>query len=109
MKRYCLAVDLTDNPELIREYEHLHEEVWPEILQSITSAGIVDMQIYRTGNRLFMVMETTDDFSMDAKAAADKGNPAVQHWEDLMWQFQQPLPWAEPGVKWVLMDKIFQL
>ncbi|TDW97617.1 L-rhamnose mutarotase [Dinghuibacter silviterrae] len=109
MKRYCLAVDLKDNPELIREYEHLHEEVWPEILESIRSAGILDMQIYRTGNRLFMIMETADNFSMDAKAAADKNNPAVQHWEDLMWTFQQPLPWAAPGEKWILMDNIFQL
>lgn len=109
MKRYCLAVDLKDNPDLIREYEHLHEEVWPEILDSIRVAGIADMQIFRTGNRLFMIMETSDDFSIGAKAVADKHNPAVQQWEDLMWNFQQPLPWADPGEKWVLMDKIFQL
>jgi L-rhamnose mutarotase len=111
MKRYCLAVDLKDEPGLIRDYEHLHEpdQVWPEILDSIRSAGIVDMQIYRTGNRLFMIMETRDDFSLDVKASLDKNNPAVQHWEDLMWTFQQPLPWAGPGEKWVLMDQIFQL
>lgn len=111
MKRYCLAVDLKDNPDLIRDYEHLHEpsQVWPEIMESIRGAGIVDMQIYRTGNRLFMIMETTDDFAFDVKAAMDKNNPAVQHWEDLMWTFQQPLPWAAPGEKWVLMDQIFQL
>lgn len=109
MKRYCLAVDLKDDADLITEYDRLHGNVWPEILDSIRGSGILDMHIYRTGNRLFMIMETTDDFSFDAKAAMDRGNPAVERWETLMWDFQQALPWAAPGEKWVLMDKIFDL
>ena len=110
MKRYCLALDLKDEPDLIRDYEHLHEpgQVWPEILDSLRKAGILEMTIYRTGNRLFMIMETRDDFSLDTKASLDKANPAVQHWEDLMWTFQQPLPWAEPGQKWVLAEPVFE-
>jgi len=111
MKRYCLALDLIDDPKLIEEYEQWHktESIWPEIKSSISSAGITDMQIYRTGNRLFMIMETTDDFSGEKKAAMDAANPKVQEWEKLMWKFQQPLPWAKEGEKWILMDKIFQL
>jgi L-rhamnose mutarotase len=111
MKRYCLALDLKDDPSRIREYEHLHEPdyVWPEIEESIRVSGIVDMQIYRTGNRLFMIMETTDSFSFGEKAAMDKDNAAVQQWETLMWNFQQPLPWAAPGEKWILMEQIYQL
>lgn len=109
MKRYCLAVDLKDDAKLITEYERIHGNVWPEILASIRDSGILDMHIYRTGNRLFMIMETTDDFSFDAKASMDRDNAAVQRWETLMWDFQQALPWAAPGEKWVLMDKIFDL
>lgn len=111
MKRYCLALDLVDDPKLIEEYEHWHkaENGWPEIKKSILDAGITDMQIYRTGNRLFMIMETTDEYSGDKKAEMDIGNSKVQEWEQLMWKFQQPLPWAKEGEKWVLMDKIFQL
>ncbi len=111
MKRYCLALDLIDDEALIAEYEHWHsaENGWPEIRQSIIDAHIVSMEIYRTGNRLFMIMETTDDYSPEAKAAMDKANPKVQEWEQLMWKFQQPLPWATPGEKWILMDKIFEL
>jgi L-rhamnose mutarotase len=111
MKRYCLALDLVDDPMLIEEYEHWHkaENGWPEIKKSITDAGITDMQIYRTGNRLFMIMETTDEFSGAKKAEMDAANPKVQEWEKLMWKFQQPLPWAKEGEKWILMDKIFQL
>jgi L-rhamnose mutarotase len=111
MKRFCLALDLIDDPDLIAEYEHWHnsENAWPEIKKSITDGGITDMEIYRTGNRLFMIMETRDDFSFEKKSAMDASNPKVQQWEELMWKFQQPLPWAKPGEKWILMDKIFQL
>jgi L-rhamnose mutarotase len=67
------------------------------------------MQIYRAGNRLFMIMEVNDTFNFEAKTRADESNQKVQEWEQLMWKFQQPLPFAKPGEKWVLMDKIFQL
>lgn len=111
MKRYCLALDLVDEPAMIAEYEHWHksENAWPEIRKSIIDGNITNMEIYRTGNRLFMIMETTDDFSFEQKTAMDAGNPRVQQWETLMWKFQQPLPWAKEGEKWVLMNKIFQL
>jgi L-rhamnose mutarotase len=111
MKRYTLALDLKDDPVLISEYDHWHraENGWPEIRKSIRDAGVVNMEIYRTGNRLFMIIETNDDFSFDRKSALDAGNLKVQEWEKLMWKFQQPLPWAGEGEKWVLMNKIFQL
>jgi len=111
MQKYCLALDLVNDAATIAAYEQWHtsEKIWPEIKTSITEAGITHMEIYRTGNRLFMIMETTDDFSFDHKAAMDARNSKVQEWEKLMWQFQQPLPWAKAGEKWVMMDKIFQL
>jgi len=108
MKRYCLALDLKDDAALIAEYEGYHKKVWPEILQSISSAGIEQMEIYRTGNRMFMIMEVNDNFSFDAKAKADAANTSVQEWEMLMWKYQQALPLAKPGEKWMLMDKIFE-
>jgi L-rhamnose mutarotase len=107
--RFCLALDLKDDPALIAEYCRLHEQIWPEIAASIRVAGIVSMEIWRTGNRLFMVMETDCRFDGAAKALADAANPKVQEWEQLMWRFQQPLPWADPGQKWVPMTKIFDL
>jgi L-rhamnose mutarotase len=111
MKRYCLALDLVDDPALITEYENWHkpENAWPEIKKSITDGGITNMEIYRTGNRLFMVMETSDSFTFEHKSSLDAANPKVQEWEQLMWKFQQPLPWAKEGEKWILMDQIFRL
>ncbi|NII81808.1 L-rhamnose mutarotase [Pedobacter riviphilus] len=109
MKRYCLALDLVDDEKLIAEYEAYHVNGWPEIKRSITDSGILDMEIYRISNRLFMVMETCDDFSFEKKALMDASNPRVEEWETLMWKYQQALPFAKPGEKWVLMKNIFQL
>ena len=109
MKRYCLALDLVDDPALIAEYVAYHANVWPEIKLSISTAGIADMEIYRFANRLFMMMETDANFSFDHKGAMDAINPKVQEWEKLMWKYQQAIPGAKPGEKWVLMDRIFKL
>lgn len=109
MKRFCFALDLKDDPLLIKKYIEYHQNVWPEILESITNAGIIDMEIYHVGNRLLMIMETEDDFDPEAKAEADKNNPKVQEWEVLMDTYQKRLPFAEKDQKWVPMDRIFSL
>lgn len=109
MKRYCLALDLKDDEKLIEEYERYHKKVWPEIIESIKDSGIEVLDIYKTGNRMFMIIEASDDFSFEKKSAMDAANQKVQEWEELMWKFQQALPWAKPGEKWVLMNKIFEL
>ncbi len=109
MQRYCLALDLKADDRLIAEYEAWHRAVWPEILASIRESGITTLEIYRVENRLFMILEAADDFSFEKKAAADAANPKVQEWETLMWKYQQALPSARPGEKWILCEKIFEL
>ena len=110
-KRYCYACDLQDNEKLIEEYKAFHAKgkIWPEITKSIKDAGIVDMEIYLIGNRLFMVMEVTKNYDPISKAQMDANNPKVQEWERLMWEFQKELPWAKNGEKWMLMENIFTL
>ncbi len=107
--RFCLALDLKNDEKLIEEYEKFHQNVWPEIIASIKNAGVTSMQIYRFANRLFMIMETDENFSFEKKNAMDNANPKVQEWENLMWKYQQSIPAAKPGEKWVLMNKIFDL
>ena len=108
-RRYCLTLDLKDDPKLIAEYKKYHEKIWPEIAASIRESGIEEMEIYLLGTRMFMIMEVNDSFSFTKKSAADAANPKVQEWEQLMWKFQQALPEAKPGEKWMLMERIFKL
>ncbi|GAB4496102.1 MAG: L-rhamnose mutarotase [Saprospiraceae bacterium] len=109
MQRFCLALDLKNDPALIAEYEAHHRAVWPEILDSIRAAGITNLEIYRIENRLLMILEADDDFSFEKKAALDAANAKVQEWETLMWKYQQALPTARSGEKWLLMERIFKL
>lgn len=110
MKTYCFALDLQDDPTLIAEYKRYHEleNVWPEVLERILDGGVLSEEIYLAGNRLFMILQTTDSFSLGAKRIADRMNARMQEWEGLMSKFQKPLPHAPAGEKWVLMEKIFE-
>jgi L-rhamnose mutarotase len=111
MNWQCLALDLRDDPALIAEYERWHqrEHIWPEVVASIREAGILDMQIFRTGTRLVMLMRVSPDFDPAAKASADAASERIQAWEALMSTYQQSLPWAATGQKWVPMQRIFDL
>jgi len=109
MKRYCLTLNLKNDASSIKEYEEHHKAVWPEIISSIKDAGIKNMEIYRFGTSLFMIMEVNDDFSFEKKQQADNTNEKVQQWEELMWKYQQPFPAAAKNEKWMLMNKIFDL
>ncbi len=108
-RRFCLTLDLKDDPQLIAEYKKYHQKIWPEITASLKQSGIVEAEIYLLGTRMCMVLEVNQHFSFEAKAKADCANPRVREWEKLMWKFQRPLPQAKPGEKWLLMERIFKL
>ena len=109
--RHVLLLDLVDEAEAIARYEAWHAAgaVPPAIVASIREAGISAMDIYRTGNRLVMVMETDASFDSARKAADDVSNPAVIAWEARMNTVQRPLPWADPTAKWTEAPRIFSL
>ena len=104
-----MTLDLKNDPELIAEYKRRHEKIWPEIEASMRDSGVIGMQIYLRGARMFMIMEVRDDFSFEAKERADRENLKVREWEALMGKYQQVLPGTKPGEKWLLMEKIFDL
>jgi L-rhamnose mutarotase len=108
MNRFCYALDLIDDSKLIQEYINYHQKVWPEIKQSILDSGIELMEIYCVGNRLFMITDVNENFSFDKKSSIDGLNNKIQEWEKLMWKYQQKLPFAKEGEKWVLMESIYQ-
>ncbi|MBR8185093.1 L-rhamnose mutarotase [Burkholderia ambifaria] len=108
--RYCLALDLKDDPDLIARYEEHHRAVWPDVLRHLREHGVRGMEIFRLGTRMTMVMDTDDAvFDAERMAKAAEENPTVRAWEDVMWTFQAPTPWTPAGLKWIPMTCIFDL
>ncbi len=96
MKKYCLALDLKEDKSAINAYDDYHKKVWPEVKESLKDAGILDMEIYRTGNRLFMIIKFRRTSALKKKRRLTLANPKVQEWETLMSQFQKPLAMVKP-------------
>jgi L-rhamnose mutarotase len=111
VKRYCQTMDLKDNPELIKEYRkrHSESESWKEILDGIREVGILEMEIYILGTRLFMIVETPLDFDWDTAMARLATLPRQQEWEEYMAIFQDCDPPATSDEKWKMMDRMFHL
>lgn len=91
------------------QYNAYHQQVWPEIIESIKESGIITMDIYLVENRLFMIMDVDESFSFERKSKSDANNPKVQEWETLMGKYQQAFPTSKSNEKWRLMERIFQL
>lgn len=110
-KRFCKTLSLKDDPQLIEEYKKVHSPgaAWPEITQGMREVGIIDMEIYILGNRLFMIMETTEGFDHDAAMAELARKPRQSEWEAYVSRFQQTSSDATAGEKWQLMDRIFKM
>ena len=111
VKRYCQTLELKDNPEFIAEYRKRHAlgEVWPETLAAIREVGILEMEIYILGSRLFMIVETPLDFDWDSAMARMATLPKQEEWEAYMSVFQQADAGASSAEKWQLMDRMFHL
>lgn len=109
MQTFAQALDLRDDPQTIATYEEYHREVWPEVKAALRKIGILDMQIYRTGNRLFMTFSAPDDFVPARDFASYTAVPRAREWDELMRGFQQPVPGATAGAWWTPMDKVFDL
>ena len=111
VKRYCQTLDLKDNPELIAEYRRRHSEgeAWQEIIDGIREVGILEMEIYLLGNRLFMIVETPLDFDWEEAMARLATLPRQQEWEDYMSEFQKAAPGSSSNEKWRMMERMFHL
>ena len=110
-KRYCQAMDLKNNPELIARYKEAHDRYhsWPEIREGIKSVGILEMEIYILDNHLFMIVETPVDFDWDSAMAKLATLPRQAEWEDYVAMFQQCKPGSTSDEKWRMMERMFYL
>ncbi|MCF8224335.1 MAG: L-rhamnose mutarotase [Bacteroidales bacterium] len=110
-KRFCKTLTLEDDPALIEEYKKVHAagSAWPEISQGMIEVGIIDMEIYITGNRLFMIMDTVPEFDHASAMAELASQPRQSEWEAFVSRFQRTSSRASADEKWQLMERIYKL
>ena len=111
IKRYCKTLSLKDDPKLIEDYKKVHapDAAWPEITQGMKDVGIIDMEIYIYGTRLFMIMDTVADFNHDKAMTELATKPRQSEWEAYVSRFQQSSAEATADEKWQLMERIYKL
>lgn len=109
MKRYCQMLELVNDKRMIDKYVEVHSHVWPEVMAGQREVGILDMQIYRYENKVFMICDTVDDFDWERDMARLAALPRQAEWEAYVAQFQGCDPDAPSAAKWHLMDRIFIL
>ncbi len=110
-KRYCKTLFLKDDPELISQYIEVHkpEKIWPEIVAGIFGIGIYEMEIYKSGTQLFMIMDTDPGFDHVRDMRDISSLPRQTEWEEHVGHYQDAYPGSSSGEKWVLMEKVFGL
>lgn len=110
-KRFCKTLSLKDDPQLIEDYKKVHAPgaAWPEITLGMKDVGIIDMEIYIFGTRLFMIMDTVADFDHDKAMAELATKPRQSEWEAYVARFQQTSTEATADEKWQMMERIYKL
>ena len=110
-KRYCMTLELKDDPQLISEYEDWHkaEKIWKEIPAGIREVGILDSEIYRSGTTLFMILTVQADFNFEIQMGKLAGLSRQEEWEDFMTKYQASKPGASSAEKWIKMKRVFKL
>jgi L-rhamnose mutarotase len=109
MKRYCQTLELLDDPDMIRKYCDVHKNVWAEVMEGQKQVGILDMQIFRRGTHVFMIMDTVDDFDFERDMARLADLPRQAEWEAFVAQFQGCAADARSDEKWQPMERMFHL
>ena len=110
-KRFCKTLTLEDDPLLIEDYKKVHASgaAWPEITEGMMDVGILDMEIYIVGTRLFMIMDTLPDFNHESAMAELATKPRQSEWEAYVSKFQRTTAEASADEKWQLVERIYKL
>lgn len=110
MKYFGFTLNLRNDADVIASYKEYHGRVWPEVERTLRRVGVKKMRIFLHGRRLFLYMETADEYDPKTSRAEYLSEPRVAEWERMMQEkFQEPLPEARPGEPWLSMEPIYSL
>lgn len=109
MKTYALTLCLQDDPRKIEEYQRYHQNVWPEVLADLRAVGIEEMKIFLRGQRMFMYIETADDFDVRRDFPRAQASERSREWNRFMETLQERAPEASPDEWWAPMELVFSM
>ncbi|HET7733600.1 MAG TPA: L-rhamnose mutarotase [Paludibacter sp.] len=107
-----LTANLVDDPKLQQEYLNYHKtqfEKWPEVSAGFCNAGFQQLQVFKNGRQLLLVISIPKGASLaDLNPKTTENNPRVNDWNGLMKKYQTGIDGAKPDETWVELKKINQ-
>ncbi|MGI9146577.1 MAG: L-rhamnose mutarotase [Chloroflexota bacterium] len=94
MARITFVMELNPGNEAI--YRQKHDDIWPEMVETLHRFGIRNYSIFRHGLTLFAYLECDDP----VRLAGQPDDPMVQRWGKMMRPYIRynvdGTPWSEP-------------
>jgi L-rhamnose mutarotase len=110
IRRLCFELDLQKNPDLIRRCrEWQAPAAAPGAITAIRHAGVENFEIHICGDRLFMIMDFGSAVTSRAVFSSKPPGDWASAWEGLFGSLKSPPPWAMPGERWTLSERIYVL
>ncbi len=104
MEKYAWSGRIADGMKA--EYIKRHNEIWPELVETLKSAGIKNYTIWNVGDTLFGYYEC--EKGIDFATQVQKNSPVVAKWneymEGVLIMEMDPVTGAQP-----MLEKVFEL
>lgn len=105
-----LTANLVADEKLQKEYVDYHTtqfEKWPEIAKGFCNADFQQLQVFKNGRQLILVISIPKGENLDKlNPKTMENNPRVDDWNDLMKKYQTGIEDAKPGETWIFLKKI---
>ncbi|MFV0541741.1 MAG: L-rhamnose mutarotase [Aestuariibaculum sp.] len=108
-KHVLLTANLVDDKQLQEEYLEYHKtqfKKWPEVAQGFCNANFQQLQVFKNGRQLLLVISIPKGSSLDdLNPKTTKGNPRMDEWNTLMKKYQTGIKGTKPNETWVFLKK----
>lgn len=105
-----LTANLVEDEKMQKEYVDYHAtqfEKWPEIAKGFCNADFQQLQVFKNGRQLMLVISIPKGESLDKlNPKTTENNPRVDEWNALMKKYQTGIEGTKPGEVWNFLKKI---
>lgn len=105
-----LTANLVEDEKLQKEYIDYHTtqfEKWPEIAKGFCNADFQQLQVFKNGRQLMLVISIPKGENLDKlNPKTTENNPRVNDWNALMKKYQTGIEGAKPDETWIFLNKV---